>query len=132
MNLSPDFTLAEMTRSSTATRLNIRNNPDKVQIQNLKRLCENLLQPLRDACGKPLCVSSGFRCSELNRAIKGSPTSDHLAGRAADILTDHPLAVFAWVCRLNLSFDQAIIYKNFIHLSYRDELSNRKTVIVKG
>ena len=129
--MTRNFTLAELTRSTTADRLNIRNIPDEVQIQNLKTLCEKLLQPLRDGYSKPLYISSGFRSSELNRRLNGSKTSDHLTGRAADIATSNPLALFAWVCRLGLSFDQAIIYKDFIHLSYRDEATNRKMVIEK-
>ena len=129
MQLSENFTLAELTRSATADRLNIPNIPNEEQINNLWILCNNLLQPLRNAYGKPLLVSSGFRCAGLNRILNGSPTSDHLTGRAADILTDNPLALFALVCRLNLSYDQAIIYKTFIHLSYRNETTNRKMVM---
>lgn len=94
-------------------------------------LCENLLQPLRDGCGKPLRISSGFRCPELNKKVGGSPNSDHMNGRAVDILSDNPLALFAWVCRLGLSYDQAIIYKNFLHLSYRSETENRKEVKIR-
>lgn len=129
MQLSRNFTLAELTHSATANRLNIPNIPNDKQIKNLQILCENLLQPLRDAYGKPLSVSSGFRSADLNRIVNGSPTSDHLTGRAADIRTDNPIALFALVCRLRLSYDQAIIYKTFLHLSYRDESTNRKMVM---
>lgn len=118
-----------MIYSATAQGLQIVNQPEEYQIENLRTLCEKLLQPLRDGYGKPLRISSGFRCRELNRAVKGSPTSDHMNGCAVDILTDNPLALFAWVCRLNLSFDQAIIYKGFLHLSYRSEKENRRMVL---
>ncbi|MDL2224040.1 D-Ala-D-Ala carboxypeptidase family metallohydrolase [Bacteroidales bacterium OttesenSCG-928-M06] len=131
MNLTKNFTLTEMTSSVTAQRRGILNVPNVRQTENLRILCERLLQPLRDAYGKPLFISSGYRCRELNEAVKGSPSSDHMQGRAADIVTDNPVGLFAWVCRLRLSFDQAIIYKDFLHLSYRDEKSNRKIVLEK-
>lgn len=128
MQLSEHFTLAELTRSATAKRLHIPNIPDDEQINNLKILCEKLLQPLRDGCSRPLFISSGFRSPALNKAVNGSKTSDHLSGRAADIKTHNPLALFAWVCRLNLSYDQAIIEKGFLHISYRNEGMNRRLV----
>lgn len=129
MKLSENFSLTELTRSATADRLNIPNIPNEEQINNLWILCNHLLQPLRSAYGKPLFISSGFRSADLNRILNGSPASDHLTGRAADIRTDNPTALFAWVCRLNLSYDQAIIYKDFLHLSYRDKTTNRKMVM---
>ena len=131
MQLSENFTLTELTRSATADRLNIRNVPDETQIQNLKNLCVKLLQPLRDGYSKPLSISSGFRCPALNKAANGSPTSDHLTERAADIPTDNPMALFAWVCRLGLSFDQAIIHQDYLHLSYRSETTNRQMVMME-
>lgn len=131
MNLTKNFTLAEMTYSATAQKLQIKNNPDSYQIKNLRILCEKLLQPLRDGCGKPLHISSGYRCHELNQAVQGSSTSDHMNGRAADIVTENPLGLFSWVCRLELSYDQAIIYDGFLHLSYRGEKENRKMVMSK-
>ncbi len=130
MNLTKNFTLEEMIFSATAKRLKIPNLPDQEQIENLNVLCKKLLQPLRDGCGKPLYISSGYRCPALNRVVNGSPASDHQYGRAADIATDNPMALFAWVCRLNLSYDQAILHKDFVHLSYRDEKRNRKMVIL--
>ncbi|MDH8700779.1 zinc D-Ala-D-Ala carboxypeptidase [Dysgonomonadaceae bacterium PH5-43] len=121
MKLTTNFTLEEMTRSSSAAKLGIRNVPTVQQIENLRLLCKHLLQPLRDGYGKPLNISSGFRCRSLNEAVGGSPTSDHLHGLAADIATSNPMALFAWVCRLNLPFDQAIIGKGYLHLSWRTQ-----------
>ncbi|MDH8702593.1 zinc D-Ala-D-Ala carboxypeptidase [Dysgonomonadaceae bacterium PH5-43] len=132
MNLTKNFTLNEMVNSEVGRRLKIANQPNAQQIENLKILCEHLLQPLRDACGQPLSISSGYRCRKLNEAVGGSSSSDHTHGRAVDITTDNPMAILAWVCRLNLSFDQAIIYKRFIHLSYRDKDTNRNQVILKA
>ena len=88
MNLSANFTLKELTKSDTATRLGIDNTPDEAVIESLKLLCENVLQPVRDHFGKSVTVNSGFRSPETNQATKGSKTSDHCKGQAADIEID--------------------------------------------
>ena len=86
MKLSKNFSLSEMTRSYTATKKGIENTPNDPQIENLRILCDNVLQPLRDALG-PITISSGFRSIKLNTAIGGSGTSQHCAlkGAASDI-----------------------------------------------
>jgi len=66
MNLSANFTLKELTKSDTATRLGIDNTPDEAVIESLRLLCENILQPVRDHFGKPVKISSGYRSPELN------------------------------------------------------------------
>ena len=83
--LSPNFTLGEMIASDTAKKLGIDNTPNLLAIYHLEELCKNLLQPIRDAWGKPIKVTSGYRCYRLNRAVGGSPTSVHPLGWAADI-----------------------------------------------
>ena len=88
MNLSANFTLKELTRSDTADRLNIDNAPNEEQIESLRLLCENILQPVRDHFGKPVKINSGFRCSALNQATGGSATSDHCKGQACDFEID--------------------------------------------
>lgn len=85
MNLSANFTLKELTKSDTATRLGIDNTPDEAVIESLKLLCENVLQPVRDHFGKSVTVNSGFRSPETNQATGGSKTSGHCKGQAADI-----------------------------------------------
>jgi hypothetical protein len=85
MKLSKNFSLRELTESTTATRLGIDNSPDAHQISNLAELVEHVLQPLRERIGKPIRVSSGFRNVATNRAIGGSSTSDHCHGRAVDV-----------------------------------------------
>jgi zinc D-Ala-D-Ala carboxypeptidase len=88
MNLSRNFTLAEMLRSETATKHNLLsqfNPPDSV-IENLRLLSVNVLQPIRDAIGVPISVTSGYRSPELNRIIGGSTRSHHMRGMAADIV----------------------------------------------
>ena len=77
MNLSKNFKLSELIKSETAIRMDIDNTPNEEQIESLRLLCENILQPVRDHFGKPVKISSGFRCSALNQAAGGSATSDH-------------------------------------------------------
>lgn len=85
MNLTKNFTLEELTRSETAKARGINNTPSPQVIANLQTLCSSVLQPLRDAWGKPLTVTSGYRCTALNRAVGSKDTSQHRLGQAADI-----------------------------------------------
>ena len=85
MNLSANFTLKELTKSDTATRLGLDNPPDDEALENLKTLCEMVLQPVREHFGKSVTVNSGYRSPESNAAVGGSKTSDHCKGQAADI-----------------------------------------------
>lgn len=85
MKLSENFTLEEMCASMTADIRHIKNIPNEAQIRNLKILCQHVLQPTRDEWKKPIRITSGFRCQELNTAVGGVPHSYHLYGSAADI-----------------------------------------------
>ena len=80
-----NFTISELVKSPTAERLHIDNNPSGVIIMRLTELIRTILQPIRDAYGKPIYVSSGYRCEKLNKAVGGVPTSQHVRGEAADI-----------------------------------------------
>ena len=86
MKISKYFRLEEFTRSDTARRLGISNDPTPEHIKNLSDMCVNLLDPLREAWGRPLIVTSGYRGYRLNKAVKGSTTSAHCYGLAADIV----------------------------------------------
>jgi len=85
MQLTKNFNLGELTHSITARNRGIKNEPNQEQIENLKALCEKVLQPLRDKINRSIIISSGFRSKELNTAIGGAKTSQHMAGEAADI-----------------------------------------------
>lgn len=109
--LSQNFSLAELTRSQTAARHGIDNTPQSPTIiANLTRVCERILEPVRAYYGVPFSPSSGYRCMELNRAIGGSPTSQHMEGEAADFevpgVSNFDLAT--WISE-SLSFDQLIL-----------------------
>ena len=85
MQLSENFRLKEFIESQTADQQGIDNRPDWEAVINLRNLCREVLQPLRDYEGKPIHVNSGYRCPELNEAVHGVGDSQHLYGEAADI-----------------------------------------------
>ena len=129
MNLSRNFTLQELTKSDTAIRMGIDNNPNADQIEKLKALCENILQPVRDHFGR-VKVTSGFRSSELCVAIGSSVNSQHAKAEAADfecIGVDNA-ELFDWI-KSNLEPDQLILEfytpgepnSGWIHASYIPE-----------
>ena len=80
------FTISELLKSDTATKHGIWNGATKEAEENLRSLVENVLDPLREAYGKPIRVTSGYRCPKLNRLVGGSPNSQHMRGEAADIV----------------------------------------------
>ncbi len=85
MKLSENFTLEELTRSSTADRLGLRNIPTEDDIENLRILAQTILQPLRDHLKRPITINSAYRSPKVNSAVGGSPRSQHMVGQAADI-----------------------------------------------
>ena len=84
MQLSDHFTLSELTKSSTAERRGIANEPGSTEIENLITVCDQILEPVREHYGIPFAPNSGFRGLELNRAIGSSDTSQHVKGEAVD------------------------------------------------
>ena len=87
MKLSKNFSLEELIKSDTANECGIKNSPNSLELKNLTNLTTKILQPIRDAFGKPIIISSGFRCVQLNKKVGGASNSDHLFGAAADIHT---------------------------------------------
>lgn len=87
MQLSKNFSLSELTKSTTASKHGINNTPNSEEIKYLTELCQKILQPIRDEFKQPIVVSSGFRCKQLNKKVKGATNSDHVYGCAADIHT---------------------------------------------
>ena len=109
MNLSRNFTLSELIKSDTAIRKGINNNPNAEQIEKLKALCENILQPVRDHFGR-VKVTSGFRSVELCEAIGSSSRSQHARAEAADfeVVGVDNAELFDWI-KNNLQPDQLIL-----------------------
>jgi zinc D-Ala-D-Ala carboxypeptidase len=124
MNLTKSFSLEELVKSSYAIRQGIANDPNDEQAENLRLLCINVLQPLRDAISVPIGIDSGFRNYEVNHAIGGAKNSQHTEGKAADIVTSEfkPSEVIKKVKQLNLPVDQAILeFDEWVHLSYNKD-----------
>lgn len=133
MQLTENISLKELTDSDVAKEFGIINKPGVVELQNLTALARNVLQPVRNHFGKPVIISSGFRCEALNYhpKVKGSKDSQHMKGEAADFtVNDIPLKeVFLFISK-NLKYDQLIYeFKKWIHCSYRT-LGNRKQILV--
>ena len=133
MQLTAHFNLAEFTRSESAKRHGVSNQPTPEHLQNIKTLCELVLEPIRARFGS-INISSGYRSKVLNHYIGGSLRSQHCEGKAADIDQDGmPGAtnkeIFEYI-KNNLEFDQLINEFNYswIHVSY-NKGSNRKQVL---
>lgn len=128
MKLSPHFTLAELTRSTAAERYGLSNEPPAEAVEALRRLCLEVLEPVRRNFGRPVIVNSGYRSRAVNRKVRGSPRSQHMLGEAADIeipgISNGYVA--QWILE-QLDFDQLILenYKpgvpssGWVHVSWR-------------
>lgn len=138
--ISKDFSYREFEVSEVADQKHICNVIVSFDVRDsIKALVDEVLQPLRDAWGKPLAVNSGFRCRELNEEVGGVPTSQHRKGEAADIcpfgvrngkgdikvVTE--LAMLA--VKLKLPFDQMILYPSFVHFSHKLEGNQRGQIL---
>jgi len=124
MKLSQHFSLDEMLVSQTGARRGIPNVPTPEVVEELRRLCELVLQPLRTSLDRPVIVSSGYRSPELNRAVGGAKNSCHMYGRAADIvvpgLTTYGLC--HRIASLHLPFRQLIDeFDAWVHVSIEPE-----------
>ena len=110
MKLSANFSLSEMTKSQTATRKGIKNEPSTAHVENLIHLAESVLQPVRDHFGKSVMISSGYRSPELCEAIGSSSKSQHARGEAADfeIMGVDNMQLAMWINK-NTDFDQLIL-----------------------
>ena len=128
------FSIAELTKSSTAIKKKINNTPTKEVENNLNQLIDNILDPLREAWGQPIIVGSGYRCEALNKAVGGATNSQHKLGQAADIHTksdsvEDNKKLFELIKQLKLPFDQLINEYNYnwIHVSYSPR--NRRQIL---
>jgi hypothetical protein len=151
MKLSNNFYLSELTKSEIASRLDLDNTPSQAVTTNLQFLAEKILQPVRDHYKVPVIINSGYRSPAVNEATKGSKTSQHMTGEAADFeipgVDNKDLA--KWI-KGNLVFDQLILefYKEgdsssgWVHCSYSPvkkrhsvltaSIINGKTVYTEG
>ena len=154
--LSPHFCLDEFTKSSTAIKHGIQNTPPQEAVENLRRLCANTLEPLREDLGLPVVITSGFRTKALNDLLAhSSERSQHMQGQAADFYVAPPpssssgsgaasgaeesglsrreLLIKAFrliITSEQIDYDQLILYPSFIHVSYVSRERNRRTILL--
>ena len=129
------FSISEMLKSDTAIKQRLWNGAPKEAEENLRALVDEVLDPLREAYGKPIRVNSGYRCPRLNALVGGTPNSQHMRGEAADIQpvvgNEGDLDELARILIANGKFDQLILYPTFIHVSHKRFGWNRKQVLQK-
>ena len=144
IQFTPHFELKEFTESATARRHGIANEPPFEAVENLKHLCVFTLEPLREALGLPLIITSGYRSKAVNDLITHhSSTSQHMKGQAADFYVGHTdstdntensvasrreLLINAFRLIITseiIDYDQLILYPTFIHVSYVSRAKNR-------
>lgn len=131
--MAKHFTFDELTHSDTALEFGIDNTPGDGAAGRLAILARRLLDPVRELWGAPLTINSGYRCPELNSAVGGSASSQHLSGEAADITTgsrEGNRRLFEIIAAKVPEFDQLIDESSYswLHLSYR-EGKNRKQIL---
>lgn len=147
ISLTPHFELRELIASQKAREHGIVNVPGPEEVENLKRLCEGCLEPLREAIELPVIVTSGFRTKALNdKLAHASSTSQHMRGEAADFYvaqaqvsgfkiqdsSDRERLIKAFRLILTspeIDFDQVILYPTFIHVSYVSKERNRHGIL---
>ena len=127
ISLSPHFSLSEFTKSATAMKHGIKNTPPQEAVDNLKALCQGCLEPLREALGLPVVITSGYRTKALNSMLAhSSERSQHMLGQAADLyvapgpsgLSRRELLIKAFrliILDEGIDYDQLILYPSFIH-----------------
>lgn len=130
------FTIPELINSDVAKKYGIDNTPTLEVKQHLKELIENLLNPIREAWRGPIIVTSGYRCPRLNTVLKGSKTSAHLTGYAADLIPGNGQRakfikfVQDYLRKSNIPFDQCINeYNRWCHVGlYNNSRQQRKQI----
>ena len=153
ISLSPHFCLDEFTKSSTAMKHGIKNTPPQEAADNLRALCQGCLEPLREALGLPVVITSGYRTKALNSMLAhSSERSQHMLGQAADFYVAEPkdlnlepgtlnpvkptrreLLIKAFrliILDESIDYDQLILYPSFIHVSYVSRERNRRTILL--
>ena len=149
--LSPHFELHEFTESATARKYGIDNTPPPEAVKNLRALCVHTLEPLREALGLPIIITSGYRAKQLNdKLAHSSKHSQHMLGCAADFYISSAgymiqvssfksgpsrrellIKAFRTIIQDDaIAFDQLIIYPSFIHVSYASRERNRRGILI--
>ena len=135
MIISDHISYKEATQSDTAIRMGINNKPDSDVLTAMEAVAKYCFEPLREWYGKPIRINSFYRSPELNKAVKGSKTSQHVLGEAIDIdagSKEENEKLFNWA-KANLVFDQLINEYDFswVHISFSTKGNRNQTLIIK-
>lgn len=133
--ISKHISFDEATNSPTALRLGIKNEPNEAELQSMKVVAEKCFEPLREWYGKPIKINSFFRCSDLNKKVGGSVTSQHCKGEAIDLTAgskDENKKLFEWA-KDNLIYDQLINEYDYswVHISFKVGNNRNQILIIK-
>ena len=134
MRISKHISIEEATLSPTGLRLGIDNTPNEDVLVNMKLVAERCFEPIRNWYNRPIKVNSFYRCDALNKAVKGSATSQHVQGKAMDISTGTKAGnklIYEWA-KNNLIFDQLINEYDYswVHISYNKNNNRNQTLII--
>jgi uncharacterized protein YcbK (DUF882 family) len=134
--ISKHITLNEAIESPTALRMNIDNTPTSEVLSNMQYVAENLFEPIRKWYKKPIKINSFFRCVALNKAVKGSASSQHVKGEAIDISAGNKIEnkkIFDYIVSSGLDFDQVILEFGgvWVHISLKKEKNRKQILYIK-
>jgi uncharacterized protein YcbK (DUF882 family) len=134
--ISKHITLNEAIESPTALRMNIDNTPTSEVLSNMQYVAENLFEPIRKWYKKPIKINSFFRCVALNKAVKGSASSQHVKGEAIDISGGNKIEnkkIFDYIVSSGLDFDQVILEFGgvWVHISLKKEKNRKQILTIK-
>lgn len=134
--ISKHITLNEAIESPTALRMNIDNTPTSEVLSNMQYVAENLFEPIRKWYKKPIKINSFFRCIALNKAVKGSASSQHVKGEAIDISGGNKIEnkkIFDYIVSSGLDFDQCINEFDYtwVHISLKKSGNRKQVLIIK-
>ena len=124
-----NFSISELVKSDTAQKNFIDNSPNLTALDNMLNLIFFCLQPLRDKLGKPIIISSGYRCPKLNKLVGGVSNSQHLLGQAVDFKVSGMTIqqVIEFIRKSGIEYDQCINeYNRWVHLSYNKGKNRNK------
>ena len=128
------FNISEFIHSDKAILHRINNVPDITSLDNLLNLIYYVLNPLRERIGKPIIITSGYRCKKLNEIVGGVPNSQHTTGEAADFVINglKTAEIINLIQNTNIEYDQLINeYNKWLHISYRKEKNRQQYIIYK-
>lgn len=134
--ISKHISFNEAIESPTALRMGIKNVPNELELEAMKYVAENLFEPIRKWYKKPIKINSFFRCAALNKAVKGSASSQHVKGEAIDISAGNKIEnkkIFDYIVSSGLDFDQCINEYDFtwVHISLKKSGNRKQVLIIK-